>query len=264
MPGFRDSPSADLRRRRIERYWKEASYLLEVEVTFSGRHRCLLLPEDGTGAPVVHHALWNTEQKQRNAIGPKTIVAIYDIVSSGLRRSTSPSHNPQGFLAAASDRGACVTSANSKLPAMKAAFESPDIPGYVYLLEHSRASDGGGSKVDRRGIETYLLAQLAAPVHQLPLSIRGNFGYPPPPQPLRVRAQLPCEIRISQICFRRCTLNSRCFREMINRTASKTVEAEAVTALSLWITPPASASSWGFVGPHRGRRPEITMASTPD
>lgn len=100
-----------------------------------------------------------------------------------LRRSTSPSHNPQGFLAAASDRGACVTSANSKLPAMKAAFESPDIPGYVYLLEHSRASDGGGSKVDRRGIETYLLAQLAAPVHQLPLSIRGNFGYPLPSPP---------------------------------------------------------------------------------
>lgn len=66
---------------------------------------------------------------------------------------------------------------------MKAAFESPDIPGYVYLLEHSRASDGGGSKVDRRGIETYLLAQLAAPVHQLPLSIRGNFGYPLPPLP---------------------------------------------------------------------------------
>ena len=52
-----------------------------------------------------------------------------------------------------------------------------------------------------------------------------------------------------------CTLVYRC---------SKTVEAEAVTALSLWITPPASASSWGFVGPHRGRRPEITMASTPD
>lgn len=50
---------------------KEASYLLEVEVTFSGRHRCLLLPEDGTGAPVVHHALWNTEQKQRNGIGLK-------------------------------------------------------------------------------------------------------------------------------------------------------------------------------------------------
>ena len=99
---------------------------------------------------------------------------------------------------------------------MKAAFESPDIPGYVYLLEHSRASDGGGSKVDRRGIETYLLAQLAAPVHQLPLSIRGNFGYPLPPR--RVRAQLPREIRISQICFRRCTLNSGCFREMINHT----------------------------------------------
>lgn len=51
-----------------EVYWKEASYLLEVEVTFSGRHRCLLLPEDGTGAPVVHHVLWNTEQKQRNGI----------------------------------------------------------------------------------------------------------------------------------------------------------------------------------------------------
>ncbi|KOX80658.1 hypothetical protein WN51_01946 [Melipona quadrifasciata] len=72
----RDSPSADLRRRRIERYWKEASYLLEVEVTFSGRHRCLLLPEDGTGAPVVHHALWNTEQKQRNAIGPKSFINL--------------------------------------------------------------------------------------------------------------------------------------------------------------------------------------------
>lgn len=55
-------------KKNIEVYWKEASYLLEVEVTFSGRHRCLLLPEDGTGAPVVHHVLWNTEQKQRNGI----------------------------------------------------------------------------------------------------------------------------------------------------------------------------------------------------
>lgn len=95
---------------------------------------------------------------------------------------------------------------------MKAAFESPDILGYVYLLEHSRASDGGGSKVDRRGIETYLLAQLAALVHQLPLSTRRNFGYP------WVRAQLPYEIRISQICFRRCTLNSGCFCETIDHT----------------------------------------------
>lgn len=51
-------------RSRIE-VWKEASYLLEVEVTFSSRHWCLLLPEDCTGAPVVHHALCNTEQKQR-------------------------------------------------------------------------------------------------------------------------------------------------------------------------------------------------------
>lgn len=54
----------------------EASYLLEVEVTFCRWHRCLLLPEDGTGAPVVHHALWNTEQKQRWLCGSKWPMAF--------------------------------------------------------------------------------------------------------------------------------------------------------------------------------------------
>lgn len=40
-----------------------ASYLLEVEVTFSSLGRLLLLPEDGSSAaPPHHHALCKTEQ----------------------------------------------------------------------------------------------------------------------------------------------------------------------------------------------------------
>ncbi|KAF7388263.1 hypothetical protein HZH68_012205 [Vespula germanica] len=50
--------------------------------------------------------------------------------------------------------------------------EALDISGYVYLYKGSKTSDGDGGKVDRRGIETYLLVQLASvqlPLHPYPV-----------------------------------------------------------------------------------------------
>lgn len=55
---------------------------------------------------------------------------------------------------------------------MKVPAEALDISGYVYLYKGSKTSDGDGGKVDRRGIETYLLVQLASvqlPLHPYPV-----------------------------------------------------------------------------------------------
>jgi len=84
-------------------------------------------------------------------------------------------------------------------------FLQSDILGYVYLRRRGsgKASDGGGSKVARWGIETYLLAQLAPVQQHPPLSSRRNFDRPWVGGPTS-------EIRISQICSRRCKLNSSC------------------------------------------------------
>lgn len=79
------------------------------------------------------------------------------------------------------------------------------------------------SEVARRGIETYLLAELAPVQRQHPpLSSRRNFGRP------ESAGQLPRgEIRISQICSRRCKLNSGCFDATIARArGGLTVDGE--------------------------------------
>ncbi|KAI4498370.1 hypothetical protein M0802_006549 [Mischocyttarus mexicanus] len=56
---------------------------------------------------------------------------------------------------------------------MKVPAKVPDISGYVYLYKGtSKTSDGDGGKVARRGIETYLLVQLASvqlPLHPYPV-----------------------------------------------------------------------------------------------
>lgn len=134
-----------------------------------------------------------------------------------------------------------VTSARPNLVATRkggrksSPFPHPDIPGYVYLRRRGRASDGGRSKVARWGIETYLLAQLAPVQRHPPLSSRRNFD----PESA---GQLPREIRISQICSRRCKLNSGCFGcyyracEVLLSTCVKNVSGRSFVGwISSWV-----------------------------
>lgn len=112
---------------------------------------------------------------------------------SGIRRSSfvrsakTDSYNPRGFLSLLDGlRPVRVTS--EPMPNLAATRAKsgrrlrPSVPilrdtTFIYEERGGRASDGGGSKVARRGIETYLLAQLA-PVQHPPLSSRRNFGRP--------------------------------------------------------------------------------------
>lgn len=130
-----------------------------------------------------------------------------------VRRGTkTDSYNPRGFLSDGFktsprhvSRAELGSDARRRPRRPLSPFPQSDIPGYVYLRRRGsgKASDGGGSKVARWGIETYLLAQLAPVQQHPPLSSRRNFD----PESA---GQLPREIRISQICSRRCKLNSGC------------------------------------------------------